>query len=422
MQETFNHKNLKISLNINGANKYTKISYPLKYGIYSELETDKFIFHFNLNHEIIRAKSRDKKWIHPLEWLKRTVGNDWVYYSSGGYAGVFEAIGEYYLPNFQYPTNALTGGRPFKTRAVDKIIRTWHNELLKISESACITNEKIKAFLGKAAANSPDILQKKGEALYLEPKERVTVLPPDARHVDYNIIPLNISTGCLYNCRFCRVKTGCAFREKTKNGINEEIKRLKQVYAKDIVNYNAVFLGQHDALNADKRIVLYAAEKAYAEFNFKNSYIQDNYLFLFGSADSLLNAETDLFDRLNRLDYKTYINIGLESADQKTLDHIGKPLTEKKVRQAFQTICEINSTFENIEVTSNFVLDESLPAGHMPSFMALARESTPKVQSKGCIYLSPLAVNAPSREKMFTFNRIKTAVRFPTYLYIIQRL
>lgn len=32
--------------------------------------------------------------------------------------------------------------------------------------------------------------------------ERLSVLPPDARHVDCEIVPLNIADGCLYHCDF----------------------------------------------------------------------------------------------------------------------------------------------------------------------------------------------------------------------------
>ena len=48
----------RITLNRRGADEYTKISYPLKYGIYSEIETQDAVLQFNLNHEIIRIKGK----------------------------------------------------------------------------------------------------------------------------------------------------------------------------------------------------------------------------------------------------------------------------------------------------------------------------------------------------------------------------
>ena len=82
-----------------GDTRYTKTSYPVRFGQYLEIETDLATFHFNLNREIIRIIGKGVHWPHPQEWLKRTAGNDWIYYSTGGYTGVFETTGEYYLPN-----------------------------------------------------------------------------------------------------------------------------------------------------------------------------------------------------------------------------------------------------------------------------------------------------------------------------------
>ena len=104
-----------------GSTAYSKMSFPVHCGIYNEIETKDFIFQFNLNSEIFRAKGKGREWAHPHEWLKRTQGNDWVYYSTGGYTGVFEATGEYYLPNFQYPTNSILGGHPFAQEEIARI-------------------------------------------------------------------------------------------------------------------------------------------------------------------------------------------------------------------------------------------------------------------------------------------------------------
>ena len=57
----------KFNLNCTGNNEYAKLSYPIKYGQFSRLETNQFIFEFNLNHEIRHAKSRNRNWIHPSE-------------------------------------------------------------------------------------------------------------------------------------------------------------------------------------------------------------------------------------------------------------------------------------------------------------------------------------------------------------------
>ncbi|MCK5100246.1 MAG: radical SAM domain-containing protein, partial [Desulfobacteraceae bacterium] len=296
MPELFENKKIKIALNIKGYNKYTKISFPVKYGIYSEIETKDYIFQFNLNYEIIRAKNKTQLWLNPSEWLKRTIGNDWIYYSTGGYTGVVEAIGEYYLPNFQYPSNSLIGGKPFKEPEVKKLVTKWHNMIDTISKENKLPDE-FQTFLNKVLENSNKQLSKKSENLFKISNRRISVLPPDARHVDYDVIPVNISNGCLYNCRFCRVKTEEPFSLINTNKISNQIKELKNLYNKDIVNYNSIFLGEHDALNAPSDLIMFAARESYSQFNFSHSYMGPGNLFLFGSVDALLNKTKNDFDK-----------------------------------------------------------------------------------------------------------------------------
>ncbi|MBF0573399.1 MAG: radical SAM domain-containing protein [Desulfamplus sp.] len=418
-----------MTLNKRGADEYTKISFPLKYGIFSEIETSDAILQFNLNHEIVRAKGKGRDWIQPSEWLKRSMGNDWIYYSTGGYTGVFEAIGEYYLPNLPYPTNSLIGGKPFNEPVINKIISSWQEIIFKSLDSIKTYNtelladkEKFINFLESALANNSENLQKKAEHLFETSGGRITVMPPDARHVDYDIIPLIISDGCLYKCKFCRVKSDKPFAVRSDIEISRQIEKLKDIYGSDTVNYNSIFLGDHDALNSDKETIISSAKAAYSSFEFEKSYIKGCNLFMFGSVDSLMSCDFELFKTLNGLPYKTYINIGLESADQETLDLIGKPLTSSMVEEAFMEIQRLNALLNNIEITANFIMDENLPKGHYPSFLRLVREKIDKTKTKGSVYLSPLRINKPSREVLFEFNRLKTLSRVPTFLYIIQRL
>ena len=96
-QQTFQYDPCRVTLFKHGDRKHVKMSYPVHPGIFSEIETGTFTYHFNLNNEIIRIIGKGSHWPHPHEWLKRTNGNQWVYYSTGGYTGVFETTGEYYL-------------------------------------------------------------------------------------------------------------------------------------------------------------------------------------------------------------------------------------------------------------------------------------------------------------------------------------
>ena len=411
---------LSIELNCHGSNEYTKVSYPVKYGLFSKFETKDYIFEFNLNHEIRHAKSKKRTWIHPSEWLKRNMGNDWVYYSTGGYSGVYEALGEYYLPNLMYQTNSLLGGKPFKEKEIDYIVKNWHQILSQLPDTGM--PDRFSKWICAIKQQTPEDLQKKAQKLFDISGSRVTVMPPDARHVDYNIIPLNISDGCLYKCQFCKVKNKKKFSVRSKQDIDNQIKQLKQLYNKDIINFNALFLGEHDALNAPLELILDIVQNAYDAFEFQSSYMKKNYLFMFGSVDSFFNADKTFFETLNRLPFQTFINIGLESYDQATLDLLGKPLTVKEVYHAFKKIQVINEAFPNIEITCNFIMDETLPESHYEAMMILIRENVNKTKPKGCIYLSPLKFGSPSRQVLYDFYKLKSLSRFPTFLYIIQRL
>ena len=398
MTKPFFADNCRISLEKKGSPCYTKMSFPVHCGVFSELETNSFVFHFNLNGEIIRAKAKGGTWAHPHEWLKRTRGNDWVYYSTGGYSGVFEATGEYYLPNFDYPTNNLLGGHPFTLGEINCVKQSWHEKLIQLTENLQQCTNQVNSFLEEAIVNTPSVLATKADELRAIIGGRISVLPPDARHVDYNLVPLTISQGCLYKCRFCKVKNTVPFTEKTRAEISDQIIQLKKLYARDLANYNAFFLGEHDALQASPELICFAIEEAYREFDFAHSNIKDNKTFLFGSVTSLLNAPEHLFQDLNVLPGTTYINIGLESADQETLTHIGKPITVRQVHDAFARMQEINDRYSEIE-KSHRRRDNGLP-----------------------VYFSPLTFGQPSRARLFEFNRLKIQSRLPTFLYIIQRL
>jgi hypothetical protein len=422
MKKKYTSGDISITLDVQGLSDYTKISYPVRYGVFHEIKTENRFLHFNLNNEIIRAVGRSSQWIHPNEWLKRTPGDDWVYYSSGGYTGVFESTGEYYLPNLQYPTNSLMGGKPFAEPFIRDLVENWHTDLSTIRASAENLPEPMARFLDKVLQNTPDLLKEKANKLFAISGGRVTVMPPDARHVDYDIIPLFISLGCLYKCRFCRIKTDHPFALKSEDQIVEQLVRLKKLYGRNLVNYNSLFLGEHDALAAGGKLILFAVKKAIEILGLNLGTMTGSNLFLFGSVDSLMDTDPALFKTLNTLVSKTYINIGLESADQATLDLLGKPITKAQVEKAFDLIQTINDQYPNIEITANFVMDEDLPVGHIPAFLRLVRERIPHTKPKGAVYLSPLSINRPSRLVMFEFNRLKRLSLLPTFLYIIQRL
>ncbi|MBP1698277.1 MAG: hypothetical protein H6Q41_3465 [Deltaproteobacteria bacterium] len=255
----------------------------------------------------------------------------------------------------------------------------------------------------------------------------MTVLPPDTRHVDYDVIPIIVADGCLYHCGFCRVKTGQDFAPRAPKEVIQQIKNLKRFYGEDLHNYNAIFLGQHDALSAGQELLELAAEKAYDQFGFEHSYLKGASLFLFGSVDSILRSEERLFESLNHLPFSTFINVGLESNDPKTLEALQKPISVEKVREAFTRILAINKRYERIEVTTNFVFGKDLPPDHLPSLLELTQDRLNLSSIKGAVYLSPLMDEGmrdrvSKRELLRRFLRFKTQSRLPVFIYLIQRL
>ena len=419
---TYSGEDLTIELNLVGSVEYTKVSYPVRYGLFSRLTTRDWIMEFDQNQEIRHAKGKNERWPDPQEWLKRTKGNDWIYYSTGGYAGVVEAIGEYYLPNLMYTTNSLLGGKPFNDPEILKLCQHWQEILSGLDLPRPDMPEPVILWCRQVLSKSQEKLEQRSQALFDISGARVTVLPPDARHSDYDVLPVTISDGCLYKCRFCKVKNKKPFTPRTRQDIDTQLAGLKVLYGGDLVNYNAIYLGEHDALNAPTDLILYAADNAYKVLELNKSIMKRPSLYLFGSADALLNAEDRLFTALEASPYQTFINVGLESADQATLDRIGKPLTSAKVIAAFDRLQQINKKFSSVEISCNFIMDEGLPKGHAETMMALVREKQPFVQPKGTVYLSPLRFGRPSREVLFDFYYLKTKSRLPMFLYIIQRL
>ena len=421
--EHYRLNNLDITLEREGAKRFTKASYPIRYGRFCEIETQNYLFQFNLNGEIKYIRGLTRDWPHPAEWLKRTDADDWVYYSTGGYRGTFHVLGEYYLPCLPYPSNSVYGYNPFADGNIQQAFAAWSRLLTDIrSLQANGMPATIKDFIGLISDCDSHTLRMKSEKLHRIIGGQVSVLPPDTRHVDYGVIPLMLADGCLYHCGFCCIKSRQSFRLRSQNNVRQQIRQLQAFYGADLTNYNAVFLGNHDALAAGRERICMAAAEAYAAFGFEKAYVKNPALFLFGSVDSLLDAETNLFEALNRGPFYTYINIGLESMDAATLRSIDKPLEIYKIEDAFRMMLAVNRSYPNLEITANFLLGDRLPPDHYQALIKLIRNRLDRYYSKGAIYLSPLNTSRDNRRLLRTFVEIKNLSRLPTYLYLIQRL
>jgi hypothetical protein len=421
--------NLAITVGKESQGCFTKAnpSYPIRFGKYCEIRTADHEFHFNPKGEIKFIRGLNPSWPHPCEWLKRSDGNDWTFYSVGsvvnGAKPIVDWLGEYYLPCLTYPSNSICTFNPYSDPAMAKALGAWsqlYATLFEVKRHGLAP--QINQFIDLVLENDETALFKGAETLHSIIGGRVSVLPPDTRHVDYEVIPINIADGCLYHCDFCCVKSDQAYQRRSRKNIRGQIQRLKAFYGDSLGGYHSLFLGNHDALGAGEELISMAASEAFKAFGFKNCPGKRPMLFLFGSVGSLARAENGLLDRLDNLPFHTYINLGLESVDPSTLAAIGKPLKSAEVCDAFWKMVEINRKYANIEITANFLLGEGLSHDHHESLGELLHSVPDHSGSKGGIYLSPLMEDSKKDPVLRSFFEIKEKSRLPAYVYLVQRL
>ncbi|MEJ2655741.1 MAG: radical SAM protein [Desulfobacterales bacterium] len=418
--------NLLISVEKQGPGSVKKDTFPLRYGKYSEIKTSEYEFRFNLNGEIKFIRGLNVNWPHPAEQLKRTDGNDWVYYSVGDKSseyGIISWLGEYYLPCLPYPSNSIWEINYLSNPGIMNAFAAWSQLYANLYGGRKDgLHSKAKDLITRILSNDDRVLYERSQQLSAIIGGRVSVLPPDTRHVDYEIIPLMIADGCLYHCSFCCVKTKQQFKARSGTEILEQIRQLKALYGRNIENYNALFLGNHDALAAGNELIHMAVSEACKVLGFGGPCTKTPMLFFFGSVDSLLKSENKLFERLSSLPFHTYINIGFESIDPSTLASIRKPVSASEVREAFRKMCDINTANTNIEITGNFLIGKTLSPEHYHSLAELLRDTPVPLNGKGAVYLSPIKDSPGKRELLPQFFEIKNQSKLPTYIYLIQRL
>ena len=195
--DSYRLNDLKITIDKLGANRYTKASYPVRYGRFCEIKTPQYLFQCNLNGEIKTIRGLKSNWPHPSKWLKRTDANGWVFYSVGRFLRLFSFLGEYYLPCLSYPSNSLCEYNPFGDFTVQKALAAGSR--LEADLRPLLANGvpvKIKDFVGRILRHDPNTLRLKTEKLHQIIGGPVSVLPPDTRHVNYEVIPLMVADGC----------------------------------------------------------------------------------------------------------------------------------------------------------------------------------------------------------------------------------
>ncbi len=423
--QVFELGELTISLYEPGAEEYQKVNYPIRYGLFHQILFREHLFQFNLKGQVRYLQGLGRGWPHPAEWLKRTVGNDWVYYYTGGFAGVYDLMGEHYLPCFQYRSNTVFIEEPFQAKAIQDALDLFPF-LLEVIETR-LEREKdvpfeVQQILSQIAQNNDSALERNAKRLVDTLEGRISILPPDCRHVDYDVIPIILAEGCLHNCDFCLVKNCREFQVRSPENITQQLASVKKYFGQDLANYNSVLLGQTDALASGQDMLLHTANEAYRALDLENGHLTGANLFFFGSVDSLLGSEEELFKELNKLPYRTYINFGLESVDGETLEMIKKPLVPEMVEEGFTRLIEINDRYKNLNLSANFLLDPSMPIGHIPALADLLEDCRKKKTDKGGVYISPMHGAGRRREIIETVLNLKELAKLPVHLFLMQRL
>ncbi len=406
-----------------GRRDWGKYTFPVLYGLPVKAKWKRYEFDFNLKGNLKRICGRPPAWPNQLEQLKRTEGNNYIYYGIFGYEATYHMIHNYYVPFTGKSDPPVFNEAPFEEEHVARALKSFDEFIEHAGDIADRAQEGTPAqdFLRRIRGRNRRFLAEEAEKLHDIIGGCVPVMPPDTLEVDYEVIPLFIMDGCLYRCKFCSFKGNTMFNKRDKSDVERQIPLLKHFYGEDLVNYNSIVLGQNDALAAGKDMIEFAAMKAYTGLNIENSYHYGANLFLFGSVASLLNIDHKLFDTLNTSPYNTYINIGLESPDQETLDYLGKPIRASDIETAFDLACCVNKEYERIRMTCNFVLGRSLPAGHIESVKKLL-SSAPGYSGRDTVYLSPLMNDCERDQIRDELQTIKLVSRPDVYLYLVQQL
>ncbi|VVS92584.1 radical SAM protein [Desulfoluna spongiiphila] len=418
--QVYSRDGITVRMGLVGAVRYLKASWPVRYGLYHEIRTPSYLFQFSPEGVIRFIQGRPGTWHNHADWFKRTAGGDWVYYSSGGYNGAFSAIGEHYIPVFPYPSNGVIGEKAYPEETLEDALQALDALTDRAGEEADKAPPEVAAFWGRVARkNSRDVLDGLAARFHGLTHGPLTVLPPDCRHVDYDILPLRLARGCLYHCRFCGVKSRDTFAVEGREQVVAGAQSLAVFFKGDLADMGGVFLGEHDALAAGAGEVIRAAEACIPLFEGKRRMADAPGLFLFGSPDALVGVSDAQWQALDRLPFHVQINTGVESLDEPTLGYLGRPTPLPLVTEAVARADEVNRRCSGVSVSLNMVTGSGLPESHHES---LARFVASRDALDAPLYLSPLKGHADRRTTLNELIALKRMGRGSVFLYLLQRL
>ena len=320
-------------------------------------------------------------WPHPMEWLKVTLSGKRVYYAGLGYGDLASLFDQYYVPFIFSETGILSfldSNEYEVVKAANKIIDDNEPHFLTSSD---MTPPSIKSLFDeiKKCWHKWQYFYKYDLSRLLQCQ--VNVLPPDSMICDYDVFPVIISTGCLYNCGFCKAKDGTEYALRTHAQIKTQTQTLLQRLQNEIVTFKGTFLGNQDGLCAPEETIFYAVEMVKEQLpTVKNC-------FLFGSVESLMSKSEKFFEILTQKGLDFYINIGIESLDKSVLELIKKPLAENMIHKAWERINHLNKVFPRVEISVNILANTRLPKSHWNILVKHLNDESSC--SRGPIYLSP---------------------------------
>lgn len=383
-----------------GRKDFEPLSYPARYGLVWEACFKDLILRFDLEGRIKEIVVQSTQ-----ELLRRTMGNRWLLYEWGDYDRVFALTGAYYLPRDIGCPPQVAGSWFYE---VADLINKW----MPTADNALFLPKGLRE-LDTSARRLKDLLG-----------INIAVLPPETLWIHYEILPVLVSEGCLYGCRFCAVKGPIVYRTRSKDEIRAQIMGLAAIYGRESVNLGGIFLGQNDALAADSGHLLYGAEMAW-ELVLSRSARSYKGLYLFASPHSFLRCPLSILQSLDMLGYDgIHINIGLESPCPETLKQLGKPIDPAMVQDVIQRAMTLNRETFRLNCSFNFLVSPSFPRGHIDGLEQLLSLQL-KRTARGAVFLSPLTSLKNQGGPVSSFVkrevlRLKSLSVWPLYLYLIQ--
>ncbi len=392
---------MNITINKRGIEDCGSFSFPVRFGTYHKVESRDFVLHFTPSWRLIYAQSKERWWPDPNEWIKIGLSGIPVYYSSLFYGDVASLFGQHYIPIPRNLSFELFNENPF----LDLKLIVFLKKLEKLDELFGNNSEFIEIKNGLLRWKRFYDLE-----LLNILKARVTILPPDSFICDYQVFPVIISTGCTKNCGFCEVKDGTEFALRSDEEIKKQVLQLRGVLEKELDQFRGIFLGTLDALKAPEDKIFYSIRLG------KKLLPHIKNFFLFGSPEALLEKDITFFRTLNKLKVNIYINIGLESMDEKTLYLIKKPFLKNRLKEIWEYCTNINKNFDRIEISLNILMNRNFPISHLETLLCFLKNegSFPK----GPIFLSPF--REPIDKNFFeTAKVIKRATKRPVKPYTL---